>query len=196
MAFTKVQIISRAFTLMGKGSIVSLENADPLVQAASDAFDLILESTLTDSNWRFATDIQQLSLLNEKPIVDRWQYIYALPSNFLKFINIYPRTYDFELYANKRLYTNLNASIHMEFIFKPDITLVPSYFSRYFIYELAAFLAASNAQSKDLTGYLDSKAGYYKAVAMANDAQNRPQTALQSSPLSEVRYIGSMTGGT
>jgi len=195
MAFTKVQIVSRAFTLIGKGSVISLDNPDPLVQSASDNFDMMYESSLCDANWRFATGIQQLSLLNESPVVDRWKYIYALPSNFLKFINIYPRTYDFELYANKKLYTNSNNPKWMEFIFQPDITLVPSYFSRYLIWELAAFLATSNAQVKDLTNYLDSKAAYFKAVAMANDAQNRPQTALQSNPLSEVRYVGSMTGG-
>ena len=50
--------------LLGHKPIQSLDDADDLVTAAEQAFDILLPSVLSTGNWRFSIQIQQLVLFN------------------------------------------------------------------------------------------------------------------------------------
>lgn len=190
MALTKVQTISNALTMLGKKPVTSLDTTDPLVNSAVQAYDFLLPACLAKNQWRFATNIEQLSqIANGTPIV-KWQYSYALPGNFLKLICLYPQNYQFELYANNILYSNLNSPLYIEYVFQPADTELPGYFLEYFIYELATYLALSNAQSPQFAQFLEQKRGVQFAIACSIDAQNRPQTPLLSAPMLNDRAIG------
>jgi len=191
MPFTKVQIISRAFNLIGKGSISNI-GTDQLSAAASDAFDLLLEADLSGGMWRFAADIIQLNQLVQVPIDSRFRYIYQLPSDYLKLIRLYPQTWDFEIYKDGKIYTNVNNNLFLEYIRMVDVTALPPYFVKYITHELASWLAASNAQQPALTQYLDQKTDIYRSQAMAFDAQNRPQTPMVSAPVISNRFIATV----
>ena len=67
MAYSKVSVISLAVMLMGHKPIITLDNADDMVVAAEQAFDILLPSVLGTGNWRFAIQIQQLTLSTEVP---------------------------------------------------------------------------------------------------------------------------------
>jgi len=200
MPLTRVQIISQALTLMGKKPIMNLSNQSDIVTAADQSFDMLLQATLSEGFWRFATKIAELQQFVDTPIGGYYQYAYDLPNDFLKLVHVWPQMYDFELYAGAppKLFTNFNNSsqpLYLEYVFLPPVSYLPAYFVKYFAYELAAYLALSNAQMPDYYAELDKKKGIELASAQAADAQNRPQTQLQSVPILTRRFVSTYASG-
>ena len=214
MASTQVQIISNALSIMGKKPIIDLTNQDDITTAAVQAFNLLLPSIISKYFWRFATTIAQLVQLNIVPVGGYWQYAYALPDNYLKLIHLWPPNWDFEIYNNQQLYSNFNSTIqyippppappspsptssplYIEYQFLPLIQFLPDYFNEYFAYELAAYLCLTNAQSVNYFSVLRPRADYLLGTALAADAQNRPQTPIQSAPMISRRYVTTFASG-
>lgn len=200
MALTRVQIISQALTLMGKKPIVNLINQSDIVTAADQSFDMLLQATLSEGFWRFATAIAQLSQNVNVPIGNYWLYAYNLPADYLKLVHLWPQTWDFELYAGAPplLFSNFNDAnqpFFIEYVFTPDVSILPPYFVKYFAFEIAAFLALTNAQMPDYYSELERKKGIELAIAQAADAQNRPQTPLQSMPVLSRRFVSTFASG-
>lgn len=194
MALSKVQIISNALSLMGKKIIVEL-GQDDLSDAAEQAFDMLVPAEFETGFWRFATTQAQLSQINAQPITDRFRYIYKLPANYLKMVCLIPQNWDFEIYENKQLYCGLNNPLYIEYIFMPEITNFPFSFCKFISYLIADYLSLSNAQSVQYQGVFAQKAEIWKSIALANDAQNRPQTPLQSKPIITNRFVGTLING-
>ncbi|MES1987923.1 MAG: hypothetical protein V4440_07820 [Pseudomonadota bacterium] len=193
-ALTKVQVISNAIALLGKKPILSLAGEGDLVVAAEQAFDFLYAAAFCENQWRFACGILQLSEIASppfpnSPVTVDYNYAYQLPADFLKTIRIFPQSYDWELFYNKIMLTNQAPPIYMEYVFEPIIERVPPYFWKYFVYEIAAYLALSSAQETDYYQALEQKRGIRFAIACASDAQNRPQTPIQSAPMITNRYV-------
>ncbi len=197
MAVTKTSIISLAVMLLGHKPIQTLDNADDLVIAAEQAFDVLLPSVLSTGNWRFSMQIQQLSLSPMIPPPQTgWQNIYNLPSGYLKNIRIIPQNYVYEIYCNSQIYCNWGTAtpVYMEYAFLPALSQIPMVFINYFIYEIAAFLALANAQKPDYYNALEAKRIAQLAIAAATDAQNRPQFSQVDIPVLNKRNITGIIG--
>lgn len=191
MAITKTQVISLAISQLGHKPIITLDNADDLVVAAEQACDILLPSVLSSANWRFAMQIQQLSRSPEVPPVGvPWTAIYLLPSGYLKNIQIFPNNYDYEIYENKQIWCNWNGNYFMEFAFQPDYSALTPSFINYFVYEIAAYLALSNAQKPEYYATLEKKRIAALAMAAATDAANRPNYSQIIFPALAQRHIG------
>lgn len=223
MATTKELIISNAVCLLGHKPIQNLDNADSMVTAAVQAYDLLLPWILSNNNWRFATAIQPLVQVAEIP-PSPWGSVYILPSGFLKLIRLYPNIYIFDLYNNNRLYTALRNGcfpcecgqtpppspptppnpcdfnrfipLSIEYVFQPEVAQLPPRFVVYFVYEIANYLALSNAQRPDYAAYLKLQTQYHFAMAAAVEAQNRPQFSQITFPVINNRYIGGFIGNS
>ena len=198
MPMTKVQIISNALTILGKKPIISLVNQSDIVTAAEQAFDMLLPSIISRGFWRFATRILPLSQVTPVPLGGYWTYAYALPADYVKHTHTWPLIYDFEVYEGNLLYSNYNDSgqqLFLEYQFVPVIQNIPDYFLEYFIYEIATYLALSNAQSVQYASYLQPQVAVKMAQALAADSQNRPQTPLQSKPMISRRYVSTFASG-
>ncbi len=192
MALTKTVIISLSVMLLGHKPVTSLENADDLVTAAEQAFDMLLPSVLSSGNWRFSMQISQLSLSPMVPPPQtNWQNIYYLPSGYLKNIRIIPQNYVYEIYSGNLIYCNWGTEtpVFMEYAFLPAIEQLPPWFVNYFIYEIATFLALSNAQKMEYYSSLEAKRITQLAMAAATDAQNRPQFSQVDIPVLNKRNI-------
>jgi hypothetical protein len=197
MAWTKTKIVSLVGMLLGHKPIQTLDNQDDLIIAAEQAFDLLLPSVLSTGNWRFAIQIQQLSLSTIiPPIQSGWQNVYFLPSGYLKNIRIIPQNYVYEIYSGGLIYCNWGTAtpIYMEYAFLPDISLLPEYFINYFVYEVALFPALSSAQKPDYFKILEAKRVQQQAIAAATDAQNRPQLSPVVLPVLANRNITGIIG--
>ncbi len=197
MAVSKTSIISLAVMLLGHKPVTSLDNADDLVTAAEQAFDILLPSVLSTGNWRFSIQIQQLSLSPMvPPIQTNWQNIYNLPSGYLKNIRVIPQNYVYEIYCNSQIYCNWGTQtpVFMEYAFLPDIAQLPMVFVNYFIYEIASFLSLNNAQKPDYYSVLEAKRITQLAIAAATDAQNRPQFSQVDIPVLNKRNITGIIG--
>lgn len=195
MAQTKVNIVSNAIALLGHAPIVSLENGDQLVVAAEQAYDMLLPGVLAQNNWRFATQIQQLSESVEVPPAP-WQTIYLLPAGWLKTIRVYPNIYVWDIYENSKIYAQYTGTWYMEYIFQPDTSKLPPHFVHYFIYEIAAYLALSSAQRPDFYAPLEAKRVSAYAMCAAVEAQNRPQFTMATFPVLANRNLGTIIGNS
>lgn len=193
MAQTKVQIISNSISLLGHEPILSLDDGDNMVVAAEQAFDMLLPGVLADNNWRFATQIQQLSQSIETP-PDPWKTIYLLPADWLKTIRVYPNIYCWEIYENQKVYAQIEGEFWMEYVFQPDVSKLPAHFVRYFCYEIAAYLALSNAHQVSFYAALEARRITAYASAAAVEAQNRPQFTQVTFPVLNNRTIGTIVG--
>lgn len=183
--------------LLGHKPIQTLDNADDLVTAAEQAFDILLPAILSVGNWRFATQISQLSLSTEvPPLQTNWQNIYLLPSGFLKNIRIIPDNYVYEIYANSQIWCNwgTQTEVFMEYAFMPPTSQLTANFVNYFIYEIAAFLAPASAQKPDFMAQLEKKRLLNWSIAVATDAQNRPQYSQANIPVLDKRNITGIIG--
>jgi len=197
MAVTKTSIISLALMLLGHAPIQTLDNPDAITIAADQAFDILLPSVLATGNWRFSIQIQQLSLSVQVPPPQcGWQNIYLLPSGYLKNIRIIPENFVYEIYEGNKIYCNWGtlSPVLMEYAFMPDISQLPMCFINYFIYEIASFLALSNAQKPEYYSVLEQKRITQLAIAAAQDAQNRPQLHSVRFPALDNRNITGIIG--
>lgn len=195
MALTKAVIISNALAQLGHKPIQTLDNADDLTVAAEQAYDMLLPSVLSSGNWRFAVQIAQLSELNETPPAgSNWTSVYQLPAGFLSNIRIYPQNYAYDIYYNRRLFTNWSGDVWMEYTFLVEPNQLPAHFVNYFVYEIAAYLALSNAQKPEYYSTLEQKRIAQLAMASAIDCKNRPNFSQVDFPVLNNRYIGGIIG--
>lgn len=195
MALSRVQIISNAVTQLGHAPITSLADQDDLVVAAEQAYDLKLPSVLASGNWRFAAQISELSLTSEVP-PNPYIAVYNLPAGFLKTIQVYPNIYIWDIYKNQKIYSTYKGRLWMQYIFQPDVSMLPPHFVDYFVYEIAAYLALSNAQKADFYQVLESKRIQMQAMAHAIETQNRPQFTQVNFPVLDNRYISTLVGNS
>lgn len=197
MAYTKTSIISLAVMLLGHSPIQTLDNADDLVIAAEQAFDILLPSILGTGNWRFSIQIAQLTASTEvPPLQTNWQNIYLLPPGYLKNIRIIPENYDYEIYANSQIWCNwgVQSPVFMEYAFLPPISQLTPTFVNYFIYEIGCFLCLSSAQKPDYFAALTAQKNIQWAIAAAADAENRPQFVMWEIPILTKRNITGVIG--
>ena len=183
--------------LMGHKPIQTLDGADDLVTAAEQAFDILLPSVLGTGNWRFSIQISELSLSTQVPPVQSgFTSIYLLPAGYLKNIRIIPENYVYEIYSNNQIWTNWGSQspIYMEYAYLPDIATMPATFVNYFIYEIAALLALSNAQKPEYHAAIIKQKDVQWAIAAAADAQNRPQFVQTNIPMLTRRNITGIIG--
>lgn len=190
MSLTKTVIISNIVCLLGHKPITSLLQADDMVISAEQAMDMLLPSVLAKSNWRFATQQAQLSLLAEAP-PKYWDGVYGLPAGFLKTIRVYPLNYGWEIFESRKIYTKFTGDFYMEYVFQPAYELLPPYFVNYFVYEVASYLALSSAQKPEYFTVLKAELINQQAMAAAIDAQNRPQQGLAVFPVLAARELAS-----
>lgn len=195
MSLTKTQIISMALLQLGHAPISSLLDGDPLVVSAEAVYDMKLPAILSRGNWRFAVQISQLSQINETP-PKPWQYVYGLPAGFLKMIQMYPRMYDWDIYTNEKIYTYYTGELFMEYVFQPDVSRFPSYFSDYFSTVIAEYLALTNAEKTEYYAALKQERVRLEAMANALETQNRPNFSQQLFPVLDNRYISGLIGNT
>lgn len=186
---TKLNIINNALMQLGHAPVASLIDQDELVVSAETIFDSILPSILSQGGWRFATKVEQLSQLVETP-PKPYLYVYALPSGWLKTLSVWPNTYDWDIFHGNKIYTFNEGEWYMQFIYQPDVSALPYYFTDYFAHEIAARLCLSNAEKTDYTAAINSERNRLLAIAHAVDTQNRPQFTQVDFPVIGKRYIG------
>ncbi len=175
MPQNKTTIISNSLCQLGHDPIITLENGDKMVIAAEQAFDLLLPSILSSGKWRFCVTISVLSQLNEDPPEGSyWTTVYQLPASYLSTVKVYPQNYVWDIYANRKLYTNWNGRILMEHTFYVEPTNLPATFAHYFSFEIAAYLALSNAQKPDYYAALLKARDMQLAIALGVDTNSRP----------------------
>lgn len=191
MAFSRIQIISMVVGLLGKYGINTI-GTDPLSNQASLILDLVLPASMQKMSSRFGTTIVQLSLSNQTPSGTQWRYMYPLPGDYLKLITLDPGGLDFEIYENGFIYTNYGPTspLYLEYVRAVMPEALSAVFVDYLTMAVAARLAIGSTHNAQMAPFMKDWADTLKAEASAIDAQNRPQTAMQSSSVIQWRMVG------
>lgn len=186
---TKLSWISAALVLCGEKPMNSL--TDPRYGASVGAalFDMVYENELQANRWRFACKKTQLSQINATP-ANEWQWAFALPTDMLLPIGFWGVGPDrsYEIYGNI-IYTNMtsnpgsvNSSVPIltfDYMFKPDPSTVPSYFSLLVTYALAKDMIKPITESDTAASAMQTKYGIQRSRAMFADAQGRPNRPIE-----------------
>lgn len=194
---TKLSWISAALVLCGEKPMNSL--TDPRYGAAVGAaiFDMSYEDELQSNRWRFACKKAQLAQVNTTP-PNEWQYCFQLPTDMLLPIGLWGVASDrsYEIYSDK-IYTNITSNpgpinsttpvLTFDYLFKPDPSTVPSYFSMLMTFKLARDMIKPITESDTAMSAMTTKYNQQRARSMYADAQGRPNRPLQNNPFVQVR---------
>jgi len=180
---TKIGLLSKALILIGEKPLNSLSDERYGATVGSNLFELIYENELQSNRWRFACAKVALSRLVDVPL-NEWQYAFQLPPTMLLPIGIFPAA-PYEIYAD-RLYTE-QSTIELDYMFKPDVTAVPAYFSTLMVYALARDMVKPITESENAVVTFMKKYQFQRDRAMFADAQGRPNSSIVYSPFTDVR---------
>lgn len=195
---TKLSALSAALVLCGEKPLTSL--TDPRYGAAVGAalFDMIYENEVQSNRWRFAAKKAQLAQVNTVP-PNEWQYCFQLPTDMLLPIGFFGVGPDrsYEMYSNV-IYTNIKSNpgpinntstpvLTFDYLFKPDFSTVPSYFSLLVTFALARDMIAPITENDTKAQAMGVKYERQRNRAMYADAQGRPNRPLQNNPFVQVR---------
>jgi hypothetical protein len=181
MSYNKTQIIHKALEKLGQGASIGANNKNE--KAAENAFDLVYEADIVSSNWDFATKLSVLTRNYEAPLIDKWQYIFELDSDYLKLVELFPSV-DYDIIGNKLLYTNAS-SLSIKYVYLPDPSQLPHYYVKYLINEVAVELAEGVLENASLAERFEIRAAKQLRKASATNAQTKPNAIWKNS-----RYIG------
>lgn len=188
MAWSELDILNLALNKLNKKAVSSVAGAGVFADSAQRAFDLLYPSIISGMSWRFATTIQQLSVLTETPPIDWWHYVLRLPSDYLAAVRTYPKI-DFQIYKDEKIYTNVQ-DVKLEYRFLPEVTRLPAYFVHYLALRIAAWFADAVCEDAKLSAKLEAEALTQLGQALFTDAQSHPTRAMNNNPIIEVRNDG------
>ncbi len=194
---TSLSWISAALVLCGEKPLNSL--TDPRYGASVGAaiFDMSYEDELQSNRWRFACKKAQLAQVNVTP-PNEWMYCFQLPTDMLLPIGLWGVGPDrsYEIYSNV-IYTNITSNpgpinstapvLTFDYLFKPDPSACPSYFSLLMTYKLARDMIKPITESDTAASAMNQKYLMQRSRAMYADAQGRPNRQLQHNPFVQVR---------
>lgn len=170
MSVSNVSIVNGAFTMLGVDRIQALNETSEQARKANAIFEDRRDALLEVHNWNFAIKERTLPLLSDEPILDAWTYVYQIPSDCIRVIQL-NGDYPYAIYGTK-LYTNSN---------DPRIKYVsretdPTKFSKGFIKalqsDIAAVLAFGITQNATLATNMDAIAQRDLKEAKWSDAQS------------------------
>ncbi len=191
MPWSKLDVANLTMNKLNKHSVNVISNSGEFADACERAIDLLYPSEISGFSWRFATKIQQLSVLIPAPIIPHWKYQLQIPADYLAAVRTYPRT-NFQIYENI-FFCNRN-EIFLEYRFLPDFTHLPAYFVHFFVLLLASWYADAVANDDNLSKKLLAETNEERSKALFTDSQSHPTSPMVSAPLISVRGGGFYSG--
>jgi hypothetical protein len=194
---TKLSWISAALVLCGEKPLNSLTDARYGSSVGAAIFDMSYEEELQSNRWRFACKKAALAQVNVTP-PNEWMYCFQLPTDMLLPIGFWGTGPDrsYEIYSDK-IYTNITSNpgpinsttpvLTFDYMFKPDPSTVPSYFSLLMVYKLARDFIKPITESDTAASAMDVKYNRQRGRALYADAQGRPNRPVQHNPFVMVR---------
>lgn len=193
MPFTKVQIISRSLTKLGKAPIATIATGGDIAAALEVGFDFIYPKVIAESAWRFPVKVAQLSsILNpDIPSDLPYTYKYQIPTDLLALYRLWPRTLDYQIYEDK-IWANMGGAqaVWAEYRFLPEVVQLPIYFANYLGIELAADYGMPITNNERYIQVIKAEALQEKAIALSVDSQQHPNRGIQNWPAIAVRGGG------
>ena len=170
-----IDIASRGLVLIGATPISSFSGTTTESQVAQNLYEDIVRSALTQTRWRFASNIKQLSRLTDAPLDEnRYDAAYQIPieSIMIHGVTVGGNPIQYEIFTEK-LFCNAGVSdkVIAEYTYRPDTTTFPPYFITALQFHLASVFAGAIAEDADKSALFEQKAQRQYLLARNIDAQ-------------------------
>jgi len=188
MAYTKIDLCSRALVKLGANPIASFSEATAEAKVSTQLYEPTLESLLAAYPWRFALEKTELARLTTPPTAD-YQYAYQLPNDCVRVLSagngIKSQGLKYKIVGGT-LHTNAEQVV-ISYISRPDESAFPPFFSNALIARLAAELCLPLTESTNRTDYMYARAEEEFKAAKLTDSQQDIPACFQDFSLIEVR---------
>lgn len=96
---SKVSIISQAMFLLGRPPISTLDTTNTMHTGASQRYDVVVPSILTETHWKHAGKTAVLDQLTDESPISEWANVFQLPNKaeMLLTYRVVPANYSYEI---------------------------------------------------------------------------------------------------
>ena len=175
VADTSLKIASRALILIGADAITAFDDGSTEATIATNMYEDVCRTALTNTRWRFATNQATLNLLSSAP-TGRYDRAYQIPSDSLMIhaVTVNDNVIDYQTYGDK-IYadTSTTDSLIADYTFRVGEDKFPSYFILALEYSLASVFATSIARDANLANLMTNAASNAMAKARSLDSQSQ-----------------------
>ena len=144
--------------LIGAEPITSFTDGTTESLVASNLYEDICRSALSNTRWRFATDQEVLNRLTDAP-TGRYDFAYQLPNNHLitHAVTVNDNPIEYQIYGDMVFAdTDLKMIVIADYTFRQTEENFPSYFTIALQYALASAFATSIARDATLMQLMTS----------------------------------------
>ena len=183
VADTSLKIASRALILISADAITAFDDGSTEATIATNMYEDVCRTALTNTRWRFATNQATLNLLSSAP-TGRYDKAYQIPSDSLMIhaVTVNDNVIDYQTYGDK-IYadTSTTDSLIADYTFRVGEDKFPSYFILALEYSLASVFATSIARDANLANLMTNAASNAMAKARSLDSQSQTTRKLITS---------------
>ena len=183
VADTSLKIASRALILIGADAITAFDDGSTEATIATNMYEDVCRTALTNTRWRFATNQATLNLLSSAP-TGRYDKAYQIPSDSLMIhaVTVNDNVIDYQTYGDK-IYadTSTTDSLIADYTFRVGEDKFPSYFILALEYSLASVFATSIARDANLANLMTNAASNAMEKARSLDSQSQTTRKLITS---------------
>ena len=164
-----VNVCNRALSRLGAESITTMEEGTDRSILCLLHLPEAVETLIQGNDWNcLKKDVELVQ--SDKTLDYEYDYQYALPADYGRIIEVYPRGYKYSV-VEDYLLTDLDEEVYLTYIYKPtaDPTTIPGTLLNAITMELAATLALPLTSNASLTERLERKAAAARVVAINQD---------------------------
>lgn len=153
-------------------------------------YDTALQTSLMSHDWDFATTFQSLALISSADNLSPYQYLYAEPTNFLKFQRMYDDDGNDVPYikTNDGIYADANPCYVQFTKFVDDYSKFNAHFVELLSFRLAELSAERILGSTSARDFLGQEHNKKQAVAASNSIGRSNSKAKMQSDWVQARY--------
>jgi len=171
-----IDICNRGLIFIGAEPITSFDDGTTEASVAANVYEDVVQSSLCNARWRFATNQQTLNRLTDAPTA-RYDLAYQQPNDTLIIhaITVNDNPIEYQIYGDM-IYADTTATdtVVADYTFRQTEEFFPSYFIMAVAYGLAQVFATSIARDGSLTQTMATLAD--RAMLKARSVDSQQQT--------------------
>ena len=177
---TAIDICNRGLIFIGAEPITSFDDGTTEARVAANIYEDVVQTSLTNARWRFATNQEALNRLTDAPTA-RFDLAYQQPNDTLIIhaITVNDNPIEYQIYGDM-IYadTTTTDTVVADFTFRQEEQFFPNYFVMAVAYGLAQVFATSIARDGSLTQTMATLADAAMRKARSVDSQQQTSRKL------------------
>ena len=177
---TAIDICNRGLIFIGAEPITSFDDGTTEARVAANIYEDVVQTSLTNARWRFATNQEALNRLTDAPTA-RFDLAYQQPNDTLivHAITVNDNPIEYQIYGDM-IYadTTTTDTVVADYTFRQTEEFFPSYFVMAVAYGLAQVFATSIARDGSLTQTMATLVDAAMRKARSVDSQQQTSRKL------------------